>query len=241
MPTLADSLNKKSVHRLHEAFQNGVLELEPTDSGDIGLHKQSFEKVGIPIIRWVHYRLMSGARPNPDKEFGFPYRSEVTVSQIFDEEGIEREGDKYKRRHPRLLGDITRIMQRSGIALHRGKYWYLKPWDESQVEYYSYGQRLTVDEKTEKRVEEESDQPVNSKIDLRSIQVPDEITPETIMNFVERFVPAALKVQDKYELVHKDLQEAHQAIANLEAELEGKAEKEEWQGVGSKISDLLGK
>ncbi len=243
MPSLADALSKENVHRLHEAFVNGVLELPETPKGDVGLTQKTFDQVGIPILRYMHYRLMRDAKPNPGELHPeYPYRSPASLGMIMKEEGIE--GPDKRNGNPRLIGDAARILQQSGIALHdqrgrTGGYWYLKPWDEERVEYFAQSHTVKIDPTTEKRIEEEANTPVNSKIDLRSIKRPD-ASPDSVMEFIERFVPAALKVQDKYEMVHADLQTALNRIAELEAQLEVKGEEEQWKGVGSKLDDLLG-
>lgn len=243
MPSLADALSKESVHQLHQAFVDGVLELPETPKGDIGLTQKTFDQVGIPILRYMHYRLMRDAKSNPGELHPeFPYRSTASLGEIMKEEGIE--GPEKRHGNPRLIGDAARILQQSGIALHdqRGRiggYWYLKPWDEEKVEYFAQSHTVKIDPKVEKRIEEESGTPVNSKIDLRSIKRPDP-DPKSVMEFIERFVPAALKVQDKYEVVHADLQAALERIADLEAQLEVEEDKEQWRGVGSKLDNLLG-
>lgn len=240
MPELADVLSKDSVHRLHEAFVEGVLWLPRTPKNDFGLSGKTFDRVGPPILRWVHHRLMAQARPStrhPD----WPYEAHTSITQILRDEGVE---GARKGQAPRLVGDISRTLQHAGIAFHQGSgkgngVWYLKPWSDENLEWVSDKAWTKPDPFVEKRIEEEAGKPVHSRIDLRSIKLPGE-GPEEVMEFVNRFVPAAFSLQDKYQNLLGELRTALGRIADLEAQVEAQSETEEWKGVSTRIKELFG-
>jgi hypothetical protein len=227
---MEDHLTKETVHHLHEKFLEGVLELPRTKAGDIGFNSQTFQQVGVPIVRFVHAKLWNLARPNQTGQLiDYPMVVEGSVNAILDNEGISH--TKRKSKSTKLAGDVTRLLQTSGIAVYRRPKWYLKPFNEDRVEWVTHEQwAAQKDHKVEKRIEEFSDLPVNSKIDLRSIQRPKEFTPDEVAAFIERFVPAALKIQDQLEEVLQQIADAQQA----------ELEQKEWQGLGSKMDKVFG-
>lgn len=243
--TLADQLTKESVHSLHDAFVAGVLELPRTPAGDIGLSQKTYDAVGLPIIRWVHSRLMQSAVDNDTGKLGsYPFITKEGVYAIMAEEGVTKA--RNPKASPRLSTDVARILNMSGIGRwdRKSHTWYLRPWDETKVEYYSsYDKKIMkVTAADLKREQAEANQPVKVTRDLRKIKLPKKGTPEDIMLFIENFVPAALAVQ-----AERDAMQAHNKhlIEKLEAEEKAaqdavvEAEANEWKGVGKKITDLL--
>lgn len=226
---LQDNLTKESVHRIHEAFMEGVLEIDRTKAGDLKFNKRSFERVGVPVARFVHAKLWESGRDNNTGKFiDFPRVTDVSLDGVLSKEGVT-----HKNGGRATLGsDIARVLQHAGIALYRRPLWYLKPFNEDKVEWATHADVATKnDPKVEKRIEEFLDMPVTTTIDLRSIKRPEVYTPESVAEFVEKFVPAALKVQDL-------LVEALQTLADHVGKEEEKKAKA-WEGVGSKIEEAL--
>lgn len=233
MTQLADVLTKDSVTRLHEAFKSGVLVVEKGSKGQPGFNRESFAKVGEPLMRWVHYKLMESARLDPRSPFpDHPYQATRSVISVLVDEGLDRE--EYRR----LAGDVSRNLQANGLAVKRGKAGgrlFLRDWTPG-LTYKPVGSgSKKVDLQLEKRIEEEGGKPTVSRIDLRSFKVPDP-TPEKVLEFIQSFVPAALKVQDTLTQTRQALLEAQNRIVELET---AKVETNEWEGVSESIGDLL--
>lgn len=240
MSQMADVITKESVHRLHNAFIEGVLQLERTKAGDIKLNRKTFPEVGEPIVRFIHTKLWENSKPNSTGRFvDFSRVTAKSVNAILVEEGVQHTSSRDKNGHDKTVslgGDVSRVMQNAGIALYRRPYWFLKPYSSERVQWWSADQGLIkVDYRDEKRMEEEaekSESTLNSRIDLRQIQRPKEFTPEAVADFIERFVPAALRVQESYE----KLQGIHAAVLD---ELNQKATEDEWKSVADVIDQVL--
>lgn len=245
MAELADHLTKESVHALHDAFIEGVLTLERTPKGSIGLNSRTFEEVGEPIVRFAHARLWEQARPNKDPRLSeYSHYSRANLVAILTAAGVSDTGTG---KAYRLGGDIGRVLSGSGLAKYIEGKWYLRPWNSDRLQWVV--RHTKIDPATEQRIEEEADKPVESRTDLKTVKLPAN-TPESILEFVERFVPAALKVQaqrdsarDMARKYHAELVDAQAQIERLKAQLEEAAESKEeqaaWSGVSDRVSQLL--
>lgn len=231
MSEMADVITKESVHRLHNAFIEGVLELDRTKAGDLKLNRKSWQAVGEPIARYIHTKLWESSKPNKTGKFiDYPRVSDVSINGMLREEGIEHTG---KHSTVTLGTDVGRVLQQAGIALYRRPLWYLKPYNSERVQWYStHDVYSKTDERQEKRIEEEaknSEATLTSRIDLRSIQRPKDFTAEEVAAFIERFVPAALKLQEEYETL----------AAQVAVLAEAAREKDEWKGVVDAIEEAM--
>ncbi len=242
MTTLADQLTKESVHSLHDAFVSGVLSLPRTPAGDVGLSAKTYEAVGVPIVRWVHQRLMLSAKPNDTGKLGsYPFYTTVGVYHIMADEGVTKANNPHSS--PRLATDVARILAMSGVGRWDKKThtWFLRPWDETKVEYYSsYDKKIMkVSAQDAKREKAEANKPVKVTRDLRKIKLPKKGTPAVIMEFIENFVPAALAVQAERDALGVHNKHLIERIEEVENQAAADAEATEWKGVGKKITDLL--
>ena len=231
MPLVMDLISKENVHDFHKAFVDGVVSLPRTKAGDIGLIQSTFDAVGMPIVRYVYTRLMQEGQHNDTGKLGtYPYMSTMSVHTILSEEGVWHEGTK--GRSIRLATDIARILVRSGIGhyVRAGHTWYLRPFDESKVEYHSSYEKkvMVVDARVEKRIEQEADQPVTSSFELRTFKAPEGVDSDEYTQFLVQFIPAALKIQDERDT----------AIA-LIAEMTAQADDSKWKSLGTQIEELL--
>lgn len=223
MPLLEDVITKESVHALHKAFDEGVLTIfAKSEANSPSFSKGQLHDVGVPIMRWVHHQLMAKSVNNktgmlPD----YPRISTTSVKRILETEGAF---------NARFSGDIGRMLQYAGVARCVGRTWYLRDWSYANVRWIGSREwaKEKADPKVEKRIEEEADKPVVVKLDLRLIKRPTEFTPEAIGEWIDRFVPAALNLQERYDVLVAHHEEHH-----------AEAEKGEWQGVASKIEEAL--
>jgi len=238
MPQVMDVISKENVHSLHDAFVEGVLKLPRTKAGDLGLTQTTFRTVGVPIVRYVYTRLMASAVPNTTGSLGtYPHVSTQSVHAILFDEGVFH--GKQKNRSTRLAADVARILSMSGIGhyVRSGGIWYLRPFDESKVEYFSsYDKKvMVVDARTEKRIEDEADKPVEIRYDLRTFKVPEGNNPDDYFDFITNFIPAAIQVQKERDEFRVNLDEANSLIMEMKQTIEEQA----WRSVGSQIRDML--
>lgn len=234
MSQLADHLTKESVHQLHEAFINGALHLqeiaERNRTKEAGLTYGNFDELGPPILKWVHHLLWaSGSDNNTGELSGYPRVTRKSVASVLLADGLTSNlPGKADMAHTRLNGDITRALQASGLAKYFYGKWYLKPWSNHNLRYMSsneFTKWRKRDARAEKRIAEEkakTEKVVVVKRDLRSIRLPKSNDPEEIMAFVERFIPAALAIQDELE------------------ELKTKLASKDWDRVADGIRAALG-
>lgn len=247
MSQLSEVITKESVERLHKAFVDGMELAQADASGKhFGINSRIFGDVGEPIVRWVHHKLMESARlePNPPNK-AFPYHATVSISDILRKEGIDIRGGSVSSTYgTRIVGDIGRVLKYNGLMFnsgYRGKggtnsLW-IKPWDPA-LDIQQPASHWKPDYSSEKRIIEESDKPVRSRIDLRSFKVP-EPKPDKILEFIQRFVPAALKVQDQLTDTRQALLEAQTRIMELESQINDQAETQQWEGVTDELASLL--
>lgn len=228
MPQLDELLTSSSVKSLHEKFVEGVSYLPRSDKGDFGLTKKTYSEVGEAICEYVHRRLWDSSAPAGSSAVakGFLRRSSKTPYDVLIQAGVIRDGDF---RHPRLSHDITRILTKAGLMarIPGSNNYLLRPWNPESLRYVS-GYKAKIDPREEKRIEAEADKPVRSITDLRVIKMPDSPTPDAILEFIERFVPAALKIQEERDKLQ----------AQLEAEAQ-KAEQGAWNKASDRIHELL--
>jgi hypothetical protein len=241
MPEIMDLISKENVHSLHDAFVEGILELPRTKAGDVGLTQITFDAVGVPIVSYVYTRLLASADKNTTGTLGtYPYVTNKSIHSILHDEGVFH---SQKKTSVRLASDITRILSMSGIGhyVRAGHTWYLRPWDEEKVEYFSSYEKkiMLVDASVEKRIDEEADKEVKSSYDLRTFKAPEGSDPKEYIEFLTRFIPAALAIQTErneallqIQMLEADLQQASEAEAK--AKLSG-----EWVSVGDQIKELL--
>ena len=224
MAELADHLTKESVHSLHDAYRNGVLRLREKSNakkGQFGFTQETFNEVGGAILRYVHQMMWERSHPSdlPD----FERVSRFSVSKFVRQEyGTNESGNI----NGRFVGDISRMLQIAGVARYIGNRWYLKPWDATNLRYAHAHEftQIRQDQGLEDRIDEEKEKNKDVKVsrDLRSIKLPKEFTPESVKDFIERFVPAALAIQDELD------------------ELKSKEEADHWAGLESTLKDALG-
>ncbi len=133
---------------------------------------------------------------------------------------------------------ITRVLTYNKVALKTsaGKsYLWLAPWPEGRELRYAGSSKYgtITDPREEKRIADLSHAPVTGHVDLRIFKAPSP-TPEAILAWVERFIPAALKVQ-------QDLTETRKALAEAEAKLAGAQAQaaSPWAAAAEGIANLL--
>lgn len=225
MPQLDEVLTKASVEGLHKKFLEGVDYLPRTERGDFGLSSQTFDEVGEVICEFVHRRMWDNSVPaSPEyRASGYMRRSRVTPFSVLFQAGAIKSSDL---KNPRLSADIARVLTRSGLLrkIKGTNAFVLRPWNPASLQYVSAYRK--PDPKEDKRIAEEADKPVRSITDLRVIKMPDSPTPDAILAFIERFVPAALKIQAERD--------------DLKAQLEAEAQKAEEASLWSKASDRIG-
>jgi hypothetical protein len=183
------------------------------------------------MLQWIHRQLMDSAvrvsnSPNPE----FPYRATKHVQNVFP----PREGLKYNN----IGTQITRLLYVNGLAWKKGgggkPYLYLRHWPHGFVPGVLHAPTSQkMDYQTERAIEREAktERPVVVTHDLRLLTLP-EMTPDAITDWVKRFVPAALKVQDE----NKALRER---VAELEAELEERQNGSAWAKASDAITEAF--
>ncbi len=224
MPEVMDIISKETVHHLHDKFVEGILVLEENrgKSKGLGITTQTFDTAAEPILKYVHQQLMASSTINNSSILSdYPRISKIKVSTILKSDRVA---------DVRLIGDVTRFLQYAGVARFHSKdaSWYLRDWAFANVAYIGTSAWASIrpDHRVEKRIEEEKDTPVTSSYNLRGFTPPGS-DPKAILSFIEKFIPAALAVQD----------ERDQALLSLQAIATD--EEDEWKGIGAKIEDLL--
>lgn len=238
MTTLEESLTSESVTALYDAFKAGLLKVESPENGNLHLNRPRFAEVGPSLLRYVHQRMLSTAKldPHPPDHL-FPYRASITLTDIVRSEFPE---DTPREKYSGLVGEIGRLLKANRMA-HivpgPGGIWvgHHIPSDEDMKYMPSTGKR---DHKVEKRIEEEADKPVSKRTDLRAIKLPSG-DPESVMEFVERFVPAALKVQDENKALKDEVLELKALLAETIEAAEKLEENGKWSGTADRIKDLM--
>jgi hypothetical protein len=236
---LADHLTSESVKALHAAWKEGIEYLQSEKRSTLGFSRESYELVGEPMLRYVHSKLLLGAKWDPkapDKEI--PFKSRTSITQVIrDEIGVASEPAQRYIHNP-LVGDISRHLKYAGLAyVGNGKQGvWVKPWTNETVPYVHSHVRVKVvpDPREEARIAAEANKPVNSKIDLRSFKVPDP-DPEKVLDFIQRFVPAALKVQDRLVAVQAEVDDLRDQIDQLRVTQTNK----QWEEVTKALQEQL--
>jgi hypothetical protein len=232
-----DNLTKESVHALHDAFKAGLLVVEEQPRTSLGISQTIFNQVGEPLLRWVHYRLLESAKwdPRPPSP-NHPFRAALSISQIVrDETGLTLNDHN---QYAGIVGDVSRVLKANGLLYIRGQKIWVKPWEGiEELRYVPTGHK--IDLKVEKRIEEEADKPVTSRVDLRAFKAPD-ADPEKVLDFVSRFIPAALKVQQELTDSKQRVLELENQLAEIEeAKRLAEENTENWSGVSDTIGELL--
>lgn len=230
MPEMQDVLTKDTVHHLHSRFQEGVIVLQQltakSGAKELGITTKTFDRVAEPMLRYVHQQLMASSVQNNSTVLAeYPRISKTTVSTVLK---TNHAGDV------RLIGDVTRLLQYAGVARFNKKNasWYLRDWSYANVRYIGTQEWASIrpDPQADSRATEEADKPIHSSFNLKGFKAPD-ATREAIMEFVEKFIPAALAVQAERDAALLKVKELEGLLAA--------ATIDEWQGIGSKIQDLL--
>lgn len=231
MPELREVITSQSVKDLYEAAEAGRLLVEERTKNE-GQHTPGLRKgdsdVTEALLRYTHAKLMESAVPDhhpPNPEF--PYRATITVSKIFPDKG----GMVYGT----LIGQITHLLGVNGLAWKPGaKPWrlWLRHWPPGFTPRLD-NTRGKIDWQTEASIEREAlvERPVIVTRDLRLIPLP-EMEPTAVKTWVGLFVPAALALQDEAEILR-------QRVAELEEELEAKANGSAWGEVGQAIAEAM--
>jgi hypothetical protein len=246
MPTMDEVITSQSVRDLAEAAAAGLLVLDSRpNQPQYPSIKQGETDISLALLRWVHAELMASAQrdrnaPNPE----FPFKSTRFVGAILAGNGS---GDA--RHYSRVASQVIYLMGRNGLAWKpqqgpRGSgkqsgHWHLwlRHWPPGQTPNLEMGPGLKhADWQTEVAIEREAkvERPVVVRHDLRMIGIP-VMEPEAIKDWVGRFVPAALAVQDEAEALR-------QRVAELEAELEAVVSANGaagWQAVGESIAEAF--
>lgn len=233
MSQLADHLTKESVERLYEQFVKGIDYLQGLNRQSLGFNKRSFNDVGEPVLRWLHYKLMESAQWDPKAPHAaFPFKATRSMSEVVRAEVGVTEHAMYAT----FVGDSTRVLKVAGAIFIKGQSIWLRPWDgEVKLNWIPY---TKVDEQVEKRIEEHADTPVNSYVDLRKFKVPD-ASPESVMEFITNFVPAAIKVQDDNTVLRQKVLELTNKLTELEEAAEAADTREAWKSVTDSLSEFL--
>lgn len=248
MAKLDELLTTESVTRLYDKFVEGVDYLPVSEKGNFGLNAQLFEEVGEPILRFIHQAMYDNAvelaMSDPARKQGFTRESKLSPWKVLRNVGVSADPKKVRGGIPQLAIDASRVLVGTGLVAKRGKFTFLMaPWDASKLRWLPNSSK--VDEAVERRIAEESakaEATLTSTIDLRTIKLPEQNTPEAVMAFVERFVAAAMKVQAERDTLKARASNLQRQVEGLVEELEqlqGSVEAERWGAVVSKIGETL--
>lgn len=212
MPELSEVITSKSVAALQDAFTHGVRYLrEERDTVAKPYFHQEEMGVAEPLVRHVYKQLMKTAKRDPKAPHPkYPWRVTELVADVLRREGAA--GFNINN----LSRQVFAMLVGNGIGfkLHTGRSpLYLRIWpDDESLRWMGPSTRTTEDARVEKRIKEERDKPVHVYRNLRKIALPATFDPDSIKEWVDKFVPAALALQDEYNALRAEVEELREQV-----------------------------
>lgn len=230
MPTLAE-IAHTSDPQLADQFAEAVCYIiddqQATGLKQPTMKKATFNEVGPPLLKFVHAALLHTAQPANPPIGSFKYVTRASIAGI-----IKNATGAKKNQFGRLASDVSRMLQANKLIRRgKGRLIYVAEWHDN-LRWFSPDQfdKVLIDWRDEKRIREYEDHPaeVTVVVNLHAVEPPNEYTPENIIRFMKAFVPAALKLQDKYDALLDEL-----------AELRRDKEEKQWEEVGEELGKLF--